>query len=73
MPKKMLFVNRGKLQKKIYPLLQPKLLLFIGNFIQFRVDQYMPDDSIGLPKPYGMYKPFKPTPLGSNIRHIRKP
>lgn len=33
----------------------------------------MPDDNIGLPKPYGSYKPFKPTPLGSNLRHIRKP
>jgi len=33
----------------------------------------MPDDSIGLPKPYGTYKPFVPTPLGANMRHIRKP
>jgi hypothetical protein len=33
----------------------------------------MPDDNIGLPKPYGMYKPFYPTPLGSNLRHIKKP
>jgi chromosome segregation ATPase len=35
--------------------------------------QYMPDDGIGLPKNYGAHKPFKPTELGSNMRHFRKP
>ena len=29
--------------------------------------------SLGVPKPYGRYAPFKPTELGSNMRHIRKP
>jgi hypothetical protein len=30
--------------------------------------------AIGIPKPYGgILAPFKPTPLGSTMRHIRKP
>jgi hypothetical protein len=29
--------------------------------------------SMGVPKPYGRYAPFKPSELGSNMRHIRKP
>ena len=33
----------------------------------------MPDDNIGIPKPYGNNAPFKPSTLGSNIRHIKKP
>jgi hypothetical protein len=33
----------------------------------------MPGDNIGLPKPYEMYKIFYQTPLGSNLRQIKKP
>jgi hypothetical protein len=40
-----------------------------------RPNAYVPQDSrsMGVPKPYGRYAPFKPTELGSNMRHIRKP
>jgi len=40
-----------------------------------RPNAYIPQDarSLGVPKPYGRYAPFKPTELGSNMRHIRKP
>ena len=37
-----------------------------------RPNAYIPDD-IGIPKPYGGLAPFKPTELGSTMRHIRKP
>merc|ERR1719206_244750 len=37
-----------------------------------RPKAYVADD-IGIPKPYGAHAPFKPTPLGSNLRHIKKP
>ena len=35
-----------------------------------RPNAYIPDD-IGIPKPYGALAPFKPTELGSTMRHIR--
>ena len=38
-----------------------------------RLNSYIPDDGVGLPKPYGAHTPFVPTQLGSNMRHIRKP
>lgn len=40
-----------------------------------RPNAYVPQDakSLGVPKPYGRYAPFKPSELGSNMRHIRKP
>lgn len=41
-----------------------------------RHEMYIPDDDpIELPKPYpsGNLSPFKPSVLGSNLRHIRKP
>ena len=31
------------------------------------------DDVIGIPKPYGVLAPFKPTEAGTTMRHIRKP
>jgi hypothetical protein len=34
---------------------------------------YIPDDNLGIPKPYGAFPPMKPTEVGSNIRHIRNP
>jgi hypothetical protein len=37
-----------------------------------RPNAYIPDD-LGIPKPYGGMAPFKPTPVGVQIRHIRKP
>lgn len=30
-------------------------------------------DEIGLPRPYGKFRPFKPSDLGANMRHYRKP
>lgn len=33
---------------------------------------YIPDESLGIPKPYGAM-PFKPTETGSTMRHIRQP
>jgi len=40
-----------------------------------RPNAYIPDDGtdLPLPRPYGVNAPFKPTELGSNMRHIRKP
>jgi len=38
-----------------------------------RVNAYIPEDERGLPKAYGQNAPFKPTVLGSTMRHIRKP
>ncbi|CAG9313059.1 CCDC146 [Blepharisma stoltei] len=38
-----------------------------------RLNSYVPDDGIGLPKPYGVHTPFVPTQLGANMRHFRKP
>jgi hypothetical protein len=37
-----------------------------------RPTAYIPDD-LGIPKPYGHLAPFKPTDLGSSMRHIRPP
>jgi len=37
-----------------------------------RPNAYIPDD-IGIPKPYGALAPFKPTELGTTMRHIRRP
>jgi len=37
-----------------------------------RPNAYIPDD-IGIPKPYGALAPFKPSELGTNMRHIRRP
>lgn len=37
-----------------------------------RPNAYIADD-IGIPKPYGAHAPFKPSQLGANMRHIRKP
>lgn len=39
---------------------------------QPRPNAYIPDD-IGIPKPYGVLAPFKPSELGTTMRHIRKP
>jgi len=38
-----------------------------------RPNAYIPDDIVGIPKPYGGLAPFKPTELGTSMRHIRKP
>merc|ERR1712151_815679 len=38
-----------------------------------RVNAYIPEEEHGLPKAYGNNAPFKPTVLGSTMRHIRKP
>lgn len=40
-----------------------------------RPNAYIPDDDneLPLPRPYGSMAPFKPTELGTNMRHIKKP
>ena len=38
-----------------------------------RPTAYIPDDNIGLPKPFGSMAPFKPTEAGTTMRHIRPP
>ncbi|KAM8972110.1 coiled-coil domain-containing protein 146 [Pelodytes ibericus] len=40
-----------------------------------RPNAYIPDDdeNLPLPRPYGNLAPFKPSELGSNMRHIKKP
>jgi hypothetical protein len=37
-----------------------------------RPTAYIPDE-LGIPKPYGGSAPFKPTELGSSMRHIKVP
>ena len=37
-----------------------------------RPTAYIPDE-LGIPKPYGGSAPFKPTELGSTMRHIKMP
>jgi chromosome segregation ATPase len=38
-----------------------------------RPTAYVPDDEMGIPKPYGKTAPFKPTENGASMRHIRVP
>jgi len=38
-----------------------------------RPNAYIPDDIVGIPKPYGALAPFKPSEAGTSMRHIRKP
>jgi len=39
-----------------------------------RVNAYVPQtDDLGLPRAYGAHAPFMPTPVGANIRFIKKP
>lgn len=40
---------------------------------QPRPNAYIPNDGLGVPRPYGSQAPFKPTPAGSTMRHIRNP
>ena len=43
---------------------------------QTRVTMYLPegtDDGFAIPKPYGIYAPYKPSEIGTNRRHIKKP
>ncbi len=43
------------------------------HFIIIQVNAYYPDPNIKISKPYGHNTPFKPTVLGSNMRHFRNP
>jgi hypothetical protein len=38
-----------------------------------RPNAYIPDDELGIPRPYGSHAPFKPQEAGSSMRHIRRP
>lgn len=44
----------------------------IRTACQPRPSAYIPED-IGIPKPYGMHAPFKPSETGSSMRHIKLP
>lgn len=46
--------------------------LIIQSTAEPRPNAYIPEE-LGLPKPYGALAPFKPTIMGTNMRHIRKP
>ena len=37
-----------------------------------RPNAYIPDE-LGIPRPYGVNAPFKPTVPGSTMRHVQKP
>lgn len=37
-----------------------------------RPNAYIPEE-LGIPKPYGLHAPFKPSDVGSTMRHVRKP
>jgi len=37
-----------------------------------RPNSYMPPE-IQIPRPYGMFAPFKPSEPGAQMRHIQKP
>uniref|UniRef100_A0A7S1KQT3 Cilia- and flagella-associated protein 58 central coiled coil domain-containing protein n=1 Tax=Percolomonas cosmopolitus TaxID=63605 RepID=A0A7S1KQT3_9EUKA len=38
-----------------------------------RPNSYIPDDELGIPKPYGAHQPFMFAEPGANMRHYRKP
>ncbi|CEM02393.1 unnamed protein product [Vitrella brassicaformis CCMP3155] len=38
-----------------------------------RVNAYIPEGEMGLPKAYGVHAPFMPSEQGSSMRHTRKP
>lgn len=38
-----------------------------------RPNSYIPDDALGIPKPYGTNQPFMFSEPGANMRHYRKP
>ena len=38
-----------------------------------RPNAYVPDDGVGLPKPFGKFAPFKPAEPGASMRHCRAP
>jgi hypothetical protein len=42
------------------------------SMAELRPNSYIPED-VPIPRPYGGKAPFKPTPAGANMRHIRKP
>jgi hypothetical protein len=54
------------------PHLQAAAALVTRTTAEPRPNAYIPDD-LGIPKPYGGAAPFKPSVLGANLRHIRKP
>ena len=46
-----------------------------GHGASPRPNAYVPTDekSLGVPRPYGKFAPFKPTDVAGNLRHYRKP
>lgn len=49
-----------------------QLDLVVRSTAEPRPNAYIPEE-LGIPKPYGALAPFKPSTLGSNLRHIRQP
>ena len=46
--------------------------IIVKSTAEPRPTAYIPDE-LGIPKPYGQLAPFKPSELGSSMRHIRLP
>ena len=51
---------------------EPSEIPMTRTTAETRPNAYIPDD-VGLPRPYGVSLPFKPTAQGSQMRHFRKP
>ncbi len=51
---------------------QPSAANMLKTSAEPRPTAYIPDE-LGIPKPYGSLAPFKPSELGSTMRHIRVP
>lgn len=45
----------------------------VCSLFETRPNFYTPESSLGIPRPYGVLAPFKPTKSGSTIRHTRLP
>ena len=43
----------------------------VNSTAEIRPQKYL--DEIGLPRAYGFFRPFRPSELGSNMRHYRSP
>lgn len=68
--KKLLLQEMAEIREEEFRLAQSQNLL--KTAAEPRPSAYIPDD-IGIPKPYGNFAPFKPSELGTNMRHIKPP
>lgn len=51
---------------------QSQLYSLVKSTAEPRPTAYIPDD-LGIPKPYGIQAPFKPSIIGSTMRHTKVP